>query len=128
MRRKFHLHGTDVKHSHHVLLEGISKNIQILGRVVAAIINASNADGVTFIVGAGVQDHVQGVNGESGTANGNPVGGGSSIAIDDVGTLIIAVDGSRGESGVDRVGNRGGVVVEGCAGVDLLMLDIVLAR
>jgi hypothetical protein len=127
MRRKLHLHGSDVKHSHHVLLESISKNVQILGGFVAAIVNAGNADGVTVIISAGVQNHVQGVNSESGTADGNAVGGGSSIAIDDVGTLIIAVNGGWGEGGVDCVGDRGGVVVEGCAGVDLLVFSIVLA-
>lgn len=119
IRRKLQLRSTDIKHGHDVLLEGITQNIQILGSIISAVINTCNADVVAIIIGTSIQDHVQRIDGESGAANDNGVGRGSRIAIDDVGTIVIAISGRGVEGGIDCVGDRGGIIVEGCAGVDL---------
>jgi hypothetical protein len=124
MRRKLQLSSADVKHRHHVLLECITKDIQILRGIGTTIINTRDADGVAKIVGASIQNHVQRVNGKGGTANGDAVDRGSGITVDKVSTIIITIDSRRVKGSVNCVGYRSGIVIERCAGVDLAGINI----
>jgi hypothetical protein len=124
MRRKLQLNSADIKHRHHVLLECITKDIQILRGIITAIINTRDADGVAKIVGASIQHHVQRVNGKGGTANGDAVGRGSGITVDNVSTFSITIDSRRVKGSVNRISYRTGIVIERCARVNLAGINI----
>lgn len=122
MGREFHLNGTNIEDSDHILLESIAKDVKILRRIITTIINAGNTDVISVVVSAGVQNHVKRIDGECGTANGNGVSWGRGIAINDVSTLVIAIYGSGIKGSIHSVSDRGGVVVQSGAGVDLAHL------
>ena len=119
MRSELQLDSTDIKHSDNVLLERIAKNVQIIRCIVTTIIDTCDTDIISIIVGTGIENHIQWVNDEGGTANGDAVCGGCGIAVNNIGSLIVAVYSGRIKCVVYGIGDGGWVVVESCARVNL---------
>ena len=119
MRRKLQLHCADVKYRHHILLEGVTQDVDVVGGAATTVHDTGDADVVAVGIGASKQDHVERVDGEAGTTDGDAVSRWRGIAVNDVGAFVRAVGGCRAESAVHGVCNRGWVVVEGSARVNL---------
>lgn len=119
------LRGANVEHSDDILLEGVAQNVEIFGGVATTVNDTGNADGVALVVGASIEDHVEGVDVEGLSADGDAVSGRGGVAVYNVGALLVRVSRRRGESGVDLLSDGSWVVVQGGARIDLHLLDTI---
>ena len=109
---KSQLSSPNIEDSHDILLESVAQDKYVLDQVTAAVVNAADAHGITTIVLACIENHVEWVDVECPASDGDSMLRRLRVAIHDVGTHGIAVDGGRIKRGVDFVGKFGRVVVE----------------